>query len=159
MTAARQRLKSNLGALALLTFARNLFTPYLYLRGQIIRAVDWFSTSSRTHRGIDVVWYIGECHAPASTDTRNCDYIGTTLQCSRSSVPQPIPIDCPDHTSRAEACSGAQELPIGISRDDHADHRLEAILQPQISVQEPQHTRHQHEMLLKVHSRNRSTGR
>lgn len=72
---AKKRLKSNLGALALLTFARTLFTPYLYFRGLLVRGIDQFATSPRTQHGVQAVWYLG-ARVCVLTDTRNCNHVG-----------------------------------------------------------------------------------
>lgn len=50
---ARQRLKGNLAGLALLTFARTVFTPYLAFRGLVV------SVLNSVMHGADAVWWIG----------------------------------------------------------------------------------------------------
>jgi hypothetical protein len=57
---ARSRLKSNLGALALLTFARTFFTPYLALRAAVVGVVDSIIAAPRGAKGWDWMWWIGE---------------------------------------------------------------------------------------------------
>lgn len=57
------RLKSNVGAISLLTFARSFFTPYLALRAMVVGVLDSFASSPRSARGSDYVWWIGE-HTP-----------------------------------------------------------------------------------------------
>jgi hypothetical protein len=54
---ARSRLKSNLGALALLAFARTLFTPYLALRAAFVSAVNTLMGAPR--KPWDWMWWIG----------------------------------------------------------------------------------------------------
>lgn len=51
---ARQRLKGNLAGLALLVFARTVFTPYLALRGLVVSVLATFGVPS------DAVWWCGE---------------------------------------------------------------------------------------------------
>jgi hypothetical protein len=51
---ARQRLKGNLAGLALLVFARSVFTPYLALRALLVNILGAFGVPS------DAVWWLGE---------------------------------------------------------------------------------------------------
>lgn len=60
---ARQRLKGNVGGLALLVFARTVFTPYLALRALVVSILGSVlgsgSGSGRAHSGETAVWWIG----------------------------------------------------------------------------------------------------
>lgn len=52
---ARQRLKGNLAGLALLIFARTVFTPYLALRAMLVSVLN----SVLGHSGSELVWWMG----------------------------------------------------------------------------------------------------
>lgn len=58
---ARQRLKGNVGGLALLVFARTVFTPYLALRALVVGILNsvFGSGSGRSQSGETAVWWIG----------------------------------------------------------------------------------------------------